>query len=70
MSQWQLWSNHSTVAPDQPLVDTISTEIAINPYLMVSPVEKLTNPAPRIQTFLDLVDRVTEMRGVNVPPVD
>lgn len=41
----------------------------MNPSLATSPVEELTNPALRIETFLDFVDRVAEIRGVNVPPI-
>ncbi|WP_414575949.1 hypothetical protein [Anabaena sp. CCY 9402-a] len=28
-----------------------------------------SNPTPRLQQFLDLIDRITEARGENIPPI-
>jgi ubiquinone biosynthesis protein COQ4 len=28
-----------------------------------------SNPTPRLQPFLDLIDRITEARGENIPPI-
>lgn len=36
---------------------------------MMQPVADASNPTPRLQQFLDLIDRITTATGKNVPPI-
>ncbi|WP_373528563.1 hypothetical protein [Nostoc sp.] len=36
---------------------------------MMQPFAASPNPTPRLQQILDLLDRITEAQGQNVPPI-